>query len=146
VELRLFASNTQRGVAFLIDIAIIAAVMTLFFILGGAAGLYNLNNIMDIFMSIWFVAFFMWLWIAQAVYYTVFETLRGQSPGKRLMGIKVVNTDYEKCDFMDAFTRNVVRFLDLVLLFYLVSMVMMNRNPKRQRLGDIVAQTVVLKV
>lgn len=146
VESRLYASNAQRAVAFLIDIAIIAIIMTTLFILVGAAGLYNLTSIMDVFTSIWFIAFIMWLWIAQAVYYTVFETFRGQSPGKRLMGIKVVNKDYEKCDFMDAFTRNVVRFLDLVLFFYLVSLVMMNRNPKRQRFGDIVAQTVVLKV
>jgi uncharacterized RDD family membrane protein YckC len=146
VESRLFASNAQRAVAFLIDIAIIVGVMTLFFIIGGAAGLYNMSNIWDLLMSIWFVAFFMWLWIAQAVYYTVFETIRGQSPGKRLIGIKVVKTDLEKCDFMDAFTRNVVRFLDMVLFFYLISYSIMNRNPKRQRFGDIVAQTVVLKV
>ena len=57
-----------------------------------------------------------------------------------------LNIDYNKCDFMDAFTRNVVRFLDLVLLFYLISFVMMNRNLRRQRFGDIVAQTVVIKV
>jgi hypothetical protein len=95
VESRLFASNAQRAVAFLIDIAIIVMIMTLVFVIGGAAGLYDLSNTMDLFTSIWFVAFIMWLWIAQAVYYTIFETLRGQSPGKRLIGIKVVNVDYE---------------------------------------------------
>ena len=146
VEARLYASNAQRAAAFLIDIAIIVMIMTGFFIIGGAAGLYDTSSMMDLITSIWFVAFIMWLWIAQAVYYTIFETYWGQSPGKRLLGIKVVNTDYNKCDFMDAFTRNVVRFLDLVLLFYLISIIMMNRNQKRQRFGDIVAQTVVLKV
>jgi uncharacterized RDD family membrane protein YckC len=46
---------------------------------------------------------------------------------------------------MDAFTRNVVRFLDMVLFFYAISLLIMNLYPKRQRIGDLVAKTVVLK-
>ncbi|UCF08212.1 MAG: RDD family protein, partial [Thermoplasmata archaeon] len=145
VESRLLASNLQRIVAFLVDMAIIVLIMMLFFYLGGVAGLYDLKDILGLLESIWFLAMLMWLWVAQAIYFTLFESLSGQSPGKRLIGIRVISDDYSRCDFMDAFTRNVVRFLDMVMLVYLISLMIMNLYPKRQRFGDLVAQTLVIK-
>ena len=145
VENKLYATNTQRIVAFLIDTAIIVGIVISFFYLGGVLGVYDLNEILSEQSFIWFLALIMWLWIAQIIYFTFFEGWKGQSPGKKLIGIKVTNDELQKCDFLDAFTRNVVRFLDIVLLIYAVSLLVMNLYPKRQRIGDLVAKTVVLK-
>jgi uncharacterized RDD family membrane protein YckC len=145
VENKLYATNTQRIVAFLIDTAIIVGIVISFFYLGGVIGVYDLNEILSEQNFIWLLALIMWLWIAQVIYFTFFEGWKGQSPGKRLIGIKVTNDELQKCDFLDAFTRNVVRFLDIVLLIYAVSLLVMNLYPKRQRIGDLVAKTVVLK-
>ncbi|UCG70735.1 MAG: RDD family protein [Thermoplasmata archaeon] len=145
VETKLYATSGQRMVAFLLDSAIITGIVISFFYLGGALGVYNLAEILTDQNFIWFIAFIMWLWVAQVVYFTIFEGWKGQSPGKRLVGIKVTSDEHAKCDFMDAFTRNVVRLLDIVLFVYLVSLVMMSLYPKRQRIGDFVAKTVVLR-
>jgi uncharacterized RDD family membrane protein YckC len=144
-EIRLYATPMQRMVAFLLDTAIIISLVISLFYIGGILGVYDLTDIFASQNFIWFVAFILWLWVAQAIYFTIFEGWIGQSPGKRLVSIKVVTDEQEKCGFMDAFTRNVVRFLDTVLFFYIVSLVMMEIYPKKQRIGDKVAKTVVLK-
>jgi uncharacterized membrane protein/uncharacterized RDD family membrane protein YckC len=145
LETKLYATHGQRMVAFLLDSAIITGIVISFFYLGGALGVYDLTEIMSDQNFIWFIAFIMWLWIAQVVYFSIFEGWKGQSPGKRLVSIKVTTDEQTKCGYMDAFTRNVVRFLDIVLFVYLVSLVFMSIYPKRQRIGDKVAKTVVLK-
>ncbi len=145
VEGRLYATHSQRIVAFLIDMSIIIGIMAVFFYIGGIIGLYDLTDVFGLLTSIWFVAFTMWLWVVQAIYFTIFEAWKGQSPGKKLIGIKVTNDEHKKCGFMDAFTRNVVRLFDMVLLFYGISLIVMKIYPKRQRIGDKVAKTVVMK-
>lgn len=146
VETKIYATLTQRIVAFLIDLAIIIGIVITFFYLGGVLGLYDLTDVGELFMSIWFVAFIMWLWVAQAIYFTIFEGFSGQSLGKWLVKIKVTTDERNRCGFMGAFTRNIVRILDMVLFIYIVSLVVMSMYPKRQRIGDMVAKTVVLKV
>jgi uncharacterized RDD family membrane protein YckC len=141
VEMRVYATYAQRLVAFLIDMSIIIVIIVSFFYLGVFIGLYDLKaDIIDFIGSVWVLAFFMWLWVAQAIYFTIFEGWKGQSPGKKLIGIMVTTDEYKKCGFMDAFTRNVVRFLDIVLIVYLVSLIFMSLYPKRQRIGDMVAK------
>ena len=146
VETKLYATNTQRIVAFLIDMAIIFGIVISFFYLGGILGIYDLYAMLSEQNLIWLLALIMWLWVAQVVYFTIFEGWRGQSPGKRLVGVKVTTVEQTKSGYMDAFTRNVVRFLDMVLFFYLISLLIMGLYPKKQRIGDLVAKTVVLKV
>jgi uncharacterized membrane protein/uncharacterized RDD family membrane protein YckC len=144
-EKKLYATGIQRSVAFIIDVLIIFGIIMAFFISGAILGIYDLSDILAPQNMIWLVAFILWLWIAQAIYFTFFEGLWGQTPGKRLMRIKVVNDELKKCDFMGAFTRNVIRLLDTLLLFYAISFIIMAMYPRYQRIGDKVAKTVVLK-
>jgi uncharacterized RDD family membrane protein YckC/uncharacterized membrane protein len=146
VEVRIYATRAQRIVAFLIDSAIILGIMLTIFYLGGLAGLYTMTDMLAPQNSVWLVAFIMWLWVAQALYFTMFEGWKGHTPGKKLVGLKVATDELEKCSFMDAFTRNVVRLLDMVLFIYAVSLIFMSIYPKRQRIGDMVAKTVVMNV
>ncbi|UVE49021.1 RDD family protein [Haloferax larsenii] len=68
----------------------------------------------------------------------------GRTLGKRLFQIKVVTVDGDACDLTSSLVRNVLRVVDAIL-YYLVGFVSMARTDKRQRLGDIVASTVVVR-
>jgi uncharacterized RDD family membrane protein YckC len=146
VEKKMYATLMQRIGAYIIDMAIILGIMIAIFSVGAVSGLYDLSDLMAPETIIWIVAFALWLWIAQAIYFTILEGWKGQTPGKKALKIVVTTQEMEKCDFMGAFTRNVLRLLDTVLFFYAVSVIMMKIYPKTQRIGDKVAQTIVLKV
>ncbi len=146
VEKKLYATLPQRIGAFAIDLAIIFGILLGFFAIGAFLRLYDLTDIFAPETMIWLVAFILWLWIAQAIYFTILEGLNGQTIGKKVLRIKVTTDEMTKCGFMGAFTRNVIRLLDTVLLLYTVSILIMVIYPRKQRIGDKVAKTIVLKV
>ncbi len=82
------------------------------------------------------------LWIFYGI---IFETWRGQTIGKMLLGIIVVKESGEPCDFVAALLRNVFRIIDGLFL-YLIGFIVIALTEKRQRLGDRLAGTVVVKV
>jgi uncharacterized RDD family membrane protein YckC len=146
VEKKMYATLMQRIGAYIIDMAIILGIMIAVFAIGAILNLYDLSDITAPETIIWIVAFALWLWIAQAIYFTILEGWTGQTPGKKALRIIVTTDEMEKCGYMGAFTRNVLRLLDTVLFFYAVSFIVMKIYPKTQRIGDKVAQTIVLKV
>ena len=85
------------------------------------------------------------LWIVFfLVYYVYMEGSRGQTIGKMLTRIKVVSEDGGKINMNQALIRNVLRIIDAIA-FYLVGAVLIWRSEKKQRLGDSVAKTIVIK-
>ena len=68
----------------------------------------------------------------------------GQTLGKKLLGIKVVKEDGSECGIKASVLRNVLRVVD-ALFYYVVGFVFMASSDKRQRLGDRIAGTVVVK-
>ena len=58
--------------------------------------------------------------------------------------IKVVREDGGMINMNQAFTRNILRIID-GLLAYLIGAILIWRSEKRQRLGDSIAKTVVVK-
>jgi uncharacterized RDD family membrane protein YckC len=79
-------------------------------------------------------------------YHVYFETARGgQSPGKRLLGLRVVDGRGLPLAVEQSFVRNVVRVLDLAPLFYGVGAVAMVADRHRRRLGDLAADTMVVR-
>lgn len=78
-------------------------------------------------------------------YFVLFEGFwNGQTLGKKAMGLRVRMVDGTPITLAAAFARNVVRFGDFFPALYLVGLVAMFTNPRSQRLGDIIAGTVVL--
>ena len=77
------------------------------------------------------------------VYYILLEAQFGQTVGKRLTGIKVVTTDGNPIDYRASVIRNVLRVVDGIV-FYLVGAVLIYLSDSQQRLGDRVAETVVV--
>jgi len=69
----------------------------------------------------------------------------GQTPGKRLIGIRVVQANGLPLTASGAVIRNLVRLVDFLPIFYGVGMVMMFATKHSQRLGDLAARTVVIR-
>jgi len=79
-------------------------------------------------------------------YWVVLETFwNGQTLGKRLVGIRVLRDDGSPVGFFAVATRALLRVLDLVPILLPVDVVLMVASRKGQRLGDLVAGTVVVK-
>jgi uncharacterized RDD family membrane protein YckC len=70
---------------------------------------------------------------------TEFKT--GQSIGKRLAKIKVVRQDFNKTTFFNTLIRHLFDTIDLILLLGLVIAL---TNKDRQRIGDLIAKTIVV--
>ncbi|MFT4891774.1 MAG: putative RDD family membrane protein YckC, partial [Halobacteriales archaeon] len=68
----------------------------------------------------------------------------GYTVGKKLFGIKVVQEDGKPCDYGSAFVRNFLEIID-GLFYYLVGFVAMASSDKRQRVGDRLGGTVVVR-
>jgi uncharacterized RDD family membrane protein YckC len=80
------------------------------------------------------------------LYFTFFEAyMDGQTVGKMLVKIKVVKEDGNPIDLVDALIRNILRIIDELPFLYLLGLVLIASSEKKQRLGDIVAKTVVVK-
>lgn len=78
-------------------------------------------------------------------YYIFFETLwNGQSPGKRLVGLRVIRREGIPIDVFAALIRNLVRVIDFLPLYYGVGVVTMFVDEKSRRLGDFAAGTLVV--
>ncbi len=77
-------------------------------------------------------------------YDTAFETLNsGRTPGKRLLGIRVVRYGGEPPGFMAAAIRNLLRLVDVGLLPVGVLCILF--TARHQRLGDLAAGTLVVR-
>jgi uncharacterized RDD family membrane protein YckC len=69
---------------------------------------------------------------------------RGQTPGKRSMGLAVLNDDGTPVRWPAALTRNLLRAVDFLPLLYGIGLVAMLANRDFKRLGDLAAGTVVV--
>ncbi|HZU13090.1 MAG TPA: RDD family protein [Chloroflexota bacterium] len=79
-------------------------------------------------------------------YYIAFETLwRGRTPGKRVMGLRVLRTSGYPISFVEAVIRNLVRIADFLPTMYGIGVLVMFISSESRRLGDYAAGTVVVK-
>lgn len=70
---------------------------------------------------------------------------RGQTVGKRLFRLRVVDVAGMRLQFNQIVTRNLLRFVDSLPMPYFVGGLMCWFNPKCQRLGDLAANTIVIR-
>jgi uncharacterized RDD family membrane protein YckC len=70
---------------------------------------------------------------------------RGQSPGKRLLGLRVVGRDGAPAGAGQLFLRNVMRLVDFLPFGYFVGLAVMLVSRHGQRVGDLVGGTVVAR-
>jgi len=70
---------------------------------------------------------------------------RGQTIGKRLLRLRVVDAQGLRLQFSQIAIRNLLRFIDAFPLFYLVGGVACMASRRAQRLGDFAANTIVIR-
>ncbi|WP_455363460.1 RDD family protein [[Eubacterium] cellulosolvens] len=84
--------------------------------------------------------FFLWL-----IYFTYFEGTSGQTIGKKFAHVRVVKEDGSSCDFGSALVRSILRIIDSLPAFYILGIILIAATDKKQRLGDMLAKTIVVK-
>jgi uncharacterized RDD family membrane protein YckC len=79
-------------------------------------------------------------------YFIFFETLwNGQTPGKRVMHLRVIQVDGSSVTFVKVLIRNIARLIDALPVIYAVGILAVFFSQKKQRLGDMAAGTLVIK-
>ena len=78
-------------------------------------------------------------------YYVFFEILwNGQSPGKRLIRLRVIRQDGTPAGVSEAIIRNLIRLIDFLPATYGVGVITMFIDRQSRRLGDLAAGTLVV--
>lgn len=80
-------------------------------------------------------------------YFALFEWLwRGQTPGKLWLKLRVIRDDGRPISFFEAMVRNLLRVFDIQpIIFYSVGLISVFATDRDQRVGDLVAGTVVVR-
>lgn len=134
----LLAGPITRFLAWVIDFACIAAATSLARSILGLAGLIStdlsrgLAILAYFFISIGYGMAAEWHW-------------RGQTIGKRLLRLRVVDAQGLRLRFSQVAVRNLLRFVDSLPLLYAVGGISCLVSRRAQRLGDIAADTVVVR-
>jgi uncharacterized RDD family membrane protein YckC len=75
--------------------------------------------------------------------FSFLEGRRGLTPGKWLVGIRVVGIDLSPCGFGRGLVRNALKFVD-GFFNYMVGILIVALTENWQRVGDLAARTVVV--
>jgi uncharacterized RDD family membrane protein YckC len=134
IELTLrLAGPVPRALAWSVDLALRAAIVLVVMTLASQLGRAGWGVVL---LAAFFVEWLLPAW---------FEAqMRGQTPGKRLFGIAVLNDDGTPLRWPGALTRNLLRAVDFLPLMYGFGLVAMLLNRDFKRLGDLAAGTVVV--
>lgn len=81
------------------------------------------------------------------LYYVIFESWVGHTPGKWICGIKVISRLHpdKKPGFKAGLIRNLARMIDGLPAMNLTGIIMIVMTPDGTRLGDVWGKTIVVK-
>lgn len=129
-----------RAIAAIVDLLILAVLWTIFGIFAGSPPVSGYGfNVEGLPALVGFAATF--------TYYAATEVIWGGTPGKMLIGLRVIDADTgAPIDWNKSIIRNLLRIVDVLPSLYLVGFLFALSSPKTQRLGDRVARTVVVRV
>jgi uncharacterized RDD family membrane protein YckC len=131
------AGPITRFMSWVIDLACISAISSIFNILLKVIGIIS----QDISMAVSILSYFVisigygiateWYW-------------QGQTLGKRLLKLRVMDEQGLRLQFSQIVIRNLLRFVDSLPLFYMVGGLACLISKNAQRLGDFAANTLVV--
>ena len=126
-----------RSRAFLLDWAIrVILSIVVFFLLSMLAKLSD-----GVATGLLFIAIFLVYWL----YPVLFEVFwHGQTPAKRMFGLRVVQDNGTPVSFTQSLIRNLMRTADILPIFYGLGMSVMLLHPQFKRLGDILSGSLVI--
>jgi len=131
------AGPLTRFMAWAVDAAVLAASMSVVAIPARILGVFSA----DLGQAISILLFF-----AVSVGYRIFMEWKfgGQTLGKRLLRLRVMDARGLQLDFSQVVVRNLLRFADSLPLLYMVGGLAGLITPHAQRLGDLAAGTIVV--
>lgn len=136
------ATLWERLVATLIDGIIVLAMylcLSLIVISADESGLIDTDQGWYIFFGLLPIAGFM-------LYHFLSEIIaNGQTWGKKAMGIKVLRLDGKEAGLSDTLLRSVFYIVDGILTLGILGSILIASTAKGQRLGDMTANTTVIK-
>jgi uncharacterized RDD family membrane protein YckC len=134
IELTLhLAGPVPRALAWAIDLLLRLAALLVVMLLASSLGRAGGGLVL-------LAAFFL-EWLLPACFEAMWN---GQTPGKRALGVRVLNDDGTPLRWPAALTRNLLRAADFLPVFYGVGLLAMLANRDFKRLGDLAAGTVVV--
>jgi uncharacterized RDD family membrane protein YckC len=144
---RRFASLWQRALAQLVDVVPIGAGFLLPFLamkrmVSDPESIVESGRFFPFLFFGLFIAAFLW-GLLVLVAFSYFEGRFGKTPGKWILGLRVLGTDLQPCGFWRALLRNLLTFVDGFLSF-LVGALLVALTENWQRLGDLAARTIVV--
>lgn len=139
----------SRGVAALLDVVLLGAIMTAELV-AGVLGVLLAARVSDGALALfgpWGIALMLVvMFVTYWGYYIFGEVFRnGRTWGKRVMRIRVVREDGSRVGVLESVIRNFVRIIDLLPGTYGFGVASVLLTGRAQRLGDMAAGTVVIE-
>lgn len=127
------AGLVPRSLAFGIDLSIrVLLIGALYYLLSLFSTFGTGLSMLAMFLANWW-------------YMVLFEVLnQGRSPGKQLLGLRVIQDDGTPVGWTASLTRNLLRFVDMLPFGYCLGAVSCLQHPMFKRLGDMAAGTLVI--
>jgi uncharacterized RDD family membrane protein YckC len=130
------ATPVSRALAWVIDAAVI---LTACYVISQVCTAANVFN-RDIAAGVTTVLYF----VISVIYGILLEwRWRGQTIGKRLLGLRVLDIHGMRLQLSQIVLRNLLRFIDALPALYLVGGIACLFSRNAQRLGDLAANTIV---
>jgi uncharacterized RDD family membrane protein YckC len=126
------ASASNRFISNAIDLGIVWIIITI----SQATGLFSITPATLIMSSA------MLAWVYHLFFIVLF---RGKTPGMRFIKIEIIKTSGGIVEFQDLILRWIMRPLDITFTLGTLGLFLILGSDKRQRLGDRLADTVVIK-
>jgi uncharacterized RDD family membrane protein YckC len=115
-------------------------------IMGDAVSIGDLGNTAPEIAKWAYAIIIVAAFIIFAAYFIFFEWLwNGQTPGKRLLKLRVIREDGRPITLWEAIARNLIRIFDLFPGLYSIGLISIFLNNRDQRVGDMFAGTVVIR-
>ena len=135
----------SRAMVYAVDVALLGAFALVVYFVGSFFITYPLEfalGLSSLARTLILVAIFFGLW----VYWTLLEVMwNGQTPGKRLVRIRVVKSDGSPVTVFSSAVRNLLRVVDFLPTCYPVGLITMLIDKRHRRLGDLLAGTVLVR-
>jgi uncharacterized RDD family membrane protein YckC len=127
----------SRAGAFLLDMVIRYAVITVIMLSFGPGENYSPGYVYFMIMLIMIIYF---------GYHPFLEFfLAGKTPGKFAAGIRIIKRDGSRMSILDSLIRNILRIVDMLPAAYCTGILVVFFERHNRRFGDIVADTIVVR-
>lgn len=134
----------SRGAALIID-HLILGITSLLLLLIVMLTMQGQQQLFDFSSSVPMAIAVVLLFLINSGYFIVAEYwYGGRTIGKKMLGIRVIQENGHSLTLLSSFSRNLLRLIDMLPVYYFLGMAMIFFHKKHKRLGDLVAGTMVV--